>query len=90
VVRLAGAVNQEGEAPWAGKTHHVLPNPEGGWDFKKGGGKRAIKHFDRQQDAIDYGRPISQRQHSEFYIHKKDGTIGKKDSHGHDPKSVPG
>ena len=22
----------------ARKTHHVVPNPGGGWDFKKGGG----------------------------------------------------
>jgi hypothetical protein len=31
------------------KTHHVVPNPDGGWDVKKGGGERSIKHFDKKK-----------------------------------------
>ena len=67
------------------KTHHVVPNKEGGWDLKKGGGEKSIKHFDRKQDAIDYGRNVSKNQNSEFIVHKKDGTIQNPDSHGGDP-----
>jgi hypothetical protein len=33
------------------KEHHVVPNPDGGWDIKKGGGSKSIKHFDRKADA---------------------------------------
>ena len=29
------------------KTHHVVPNKQSGWDVKKGGGQRTIKHFDK-------------------------------------------
>ncbi|MBU1194092.1 MAG: DUF2188 domain-containing protein [Proteobacteria bacterium] len=67
------------------KTHHVVPNPESGWDVKKGGGQKSIKHFEKKQDAVDYGRGVSKNQNSEFIIHKKDGAIQNADSHGGDP-----
>jgi len=67
------------------KTHHVVPNPDGGWDVKRGGADRSSGHFDNKQEAIDAGRKISQNQGSEFLIHNKDGHISQADSHGHDP-----
>ncbi|MFQ3244125.1 MAG: hypothetical protein ACI9SP_000750 [Arenicella sp.] len=67
------------------KTHHVVPDPDSGWNVKKGGGKKAIKHFDKKVDAVDYGRQVSINQKSEFIVHKKDGTIQNPDSHGGDP-----
>ncbi|MGD8781770.1 MAG: DUF2188 domain-containing protein [Ignavibacteria bacterium] len=68
------------------ETHHVVPNKErGGWDVKKGGSEKAIKHFDKKQDAVDHGRQISINQKTEFIIHRKDGIIQKADSHGGDP-----
>ena len=67
------------------KTHHVVPDGDGGLNVKKGGGDRAIKNFDRKSDAVDYGRQVSKNQSSEFIIHKKDGTIQNADSHGGDP-----
>jgi hypothetical protein len=67
------------------KTHHVVPDSDGGWNVKKGGADRASKHFEKKQDAVDWGRDVSKNQGSEFVIHKKDGTIQKKDSHGNDP-----
>jgi len=65
-------------------TRHVVPNPEGGWDSKKGGAERASKHFDKKQDAVDYSRELSKKQKTELVIHKKDGKIQRKDSHGND------
>lgn len=67
------------------KTHHVVPNPKGGWDVKKGGAKRVSGHFDKKRDAIKSGRKISRNQGTEFLIHKKDGRIAQSDSHGNDP-----
>jgi hypothetical protein len=67
------------------KTHHVIPAKDGGWSVKKGGAEKASKSFDIKKDAIDYAREVSKNQESELYIHKKDGTIQKKDSHGNDP-----
>ena len=68
-----------------GKTHHVVHNPQGGWDIKKGGGKKASNHFDIKQVAIDKAREISQNQGSELFIHGLNGRIQQKDSHGNDP-----
>ena len=67
------------------KSHHVVPNSEGGWDVKKNNADRASLHTDTKKDAIDRGREISQNQGSELFIHNKDGRIASRDSHGKDP-----
>jgi hypothetical protein len=68
------------------KTHHVTPNKEkGGWDVKKGGGEKTIKHTITKKEAVDAVRSISQNQKTELVIQNKDGKISKSDSHGHDP-----
>ena len=67
-----------------GGSHHVVPNPQGGWDVKKGGAERASGHFDRKQEAVDAGRTISRNQGTEFVIHGQNGRIQQKDSHGND------
>lgn len=66
-------------------THHVVPNPKGGWDVKRGGAARASRHCDTKQAAIDQGRTISQHQHTELKIHNLNGQISQSDSHGNDP-----
>jgi len=66
------------------KTHHVVPAKDGGWSVKKGGAEKASKSFGGKKEAVDYAREVSKNQESELYIHKKDGTIQKKDSHGND------
>ena len=68
-----------------GKSHHVILNPDGGWDVKKGGAGRVSGHFDCKSDAVDKGREISKNQGTEFYIHGKNGQIQQKVSHGNDP-----
>lgn len=67
------------------KTYHVVPAPNGGWNVKKGGADRASKHFENKEDAKNWARKVSINQESELVIHKRDGTIQKKDSHGNDP-----
>ncbi len=69
----------------ARKTHHVVPDADGGWNVKKGGAERASKHFDRKSDAEGWGREVSRNQGTEFLIHGKDGQIQRSDSHGGDP-----
>lgn len=66
-------------------THHVVPNPDGGWDVKRGGGERSSGHFDTKREAVERGRDISRNQGTELRIHNLDGRIGQSDSHGHDP-----
>lgn len=67
------------------KSHHVVPNPGGGWDVKRGGASRASTHHDTKREAIDRGREISRNQNTEFRIHNRDGKIARSDSHGNDP-----
>lgn len=67
------------------KTHHVVPDPKGGWNVKKGGAERSSGHFDNKKDATDRGREISRNQGSELIIHNRDGKISNSDSHGGDP-----
>ncbi len=71
-------------------SNHVVPNPNGGWDVKRANAKRASGHFDTKREAVDVGRVISRNQKTEFVIHRQDGTIQKKDSHGNDPSNIPG
>lgn len=67
------------------QTHHIVPNPNGGWDVKRGGSERSSGHFETKREAIDYGRQVSRNQHTEMRIHNKDGRISESDSHGNDP-----
>lgn len=67
------------------KTHHVVPNPDGGWDVKRGGGQRASSHHDTKREAIDQARGVSRNQDTELRIHNRDGRIAQSDSHGGDP-----
>jgi hypothetical protein len=40
-------------------THHIVHNPNGGWDVKRGGGQRASAHSDTKSAAEKIGREIS-------------------------------
>ena len=68
----------------AKSSHHVVPAPDGGWSVKKGGAERASKHFEKQTQAIDWARNASKNARTELVIHRRDGTIRQKDSHGTD------
>lgn len=69
----------------ARRSHHVVPDPDGGWNVKKGGSSKASVHCDTKAAVIDCGREISRNQQSELVIHNRDGKIANSDSHGHDP-----
>jgi hypothetical protein len=44
----------------AGKSHHVVPAPNGGWNVIKGGAERASKHFDNKKEAEKWGKEVSE------------------------------
>lgn len=67
------------------KSHHVVHNPNGGWDVKRSGAQRASVHTNTKAEAERAGREISRNQGSEFVIHGLNGRIQRSDSHGHDP-----
>jgi hypothetical protein len=71
-------------------SHHIVPASQGGWNVKRAGTDKAIVHTDTKKQAVDLGRDISRNQGTEFVIHGKDGVIQQKDSHGNDPRKIPG
>ena len=64
-----------------GKNQHVVPAGDK-WGIKGEGNSRLTSTFDRQSDAIAAARQISKNQHSELFIHGRNGQIRERDSHG--------
>lgn len=71
-------------------THHVVPDPKGGWNVKRGGAERATSHHDTKREAINEGRAVSRTQRTELRVHNRDGKISSSDSHGGDPNPPKG
>lgn len=67
------------------KTHHVVPNPTGGWNVKRGNAQRVSSQHDTKRQAIDSARAVSRSQGTELRIHNRDGRIASSDSHGRAP-----
>ena len=68
-----------------GINQHVTPHPAGGWQVKGEGNSKATVRTSTQKEAIDRARAISRNQGSELVIHRLNGMIRDKDSHGRDP-----
>lgn len=67
------------------KNYHVTPHPHGGWQVKSEKNQRATAITNTQTQAIKIAREITKKQSSELIIHRPNGRIRSKDSHGHDP-----
>lgn len=63
---------------------HVVPR-DGHWAVVREGAERDSSHHDTQADAIDAARQTAQRERVELFIHRPDGRIRERDTHGHDP-----
>jgi Uncharacterized protein conserved in bacteria (DUF2188) len=66
---------------------HVVPSGDQ-WACETDGNIRSTHAT--QEEAIKQGRLLAEDESSELVIHSKDGRIREKDSHGNDPRSVPG
>ena len=84
VVQSAVPMHTGGDS-MARSSHHVVHNPNGGWDIKRGGAQRSSGHYSTKQEAVNAGRQISRNQGTEFVIHGMNGRIQSSDSHGRDP-----
>ena len=67
----------------AGK--HVVPRPKGEWAVRTSGASKASRVFSTQAEAIQFGRSAAQKERTELYVHRKDGTIRERNSYGKDP-----
>lgn len=65
------------------KDVHTVRNSEGkGWVNKVGG--EVVSGHRTQEIAVVKGRDIARKNQSEHAIHRRDGTIGRKNSYGND------
>ena len=65
-------------------SQHVVPR-DGKWAVRRTGAKKARRVFDTQSEAIATGRELARKEHTELYIHGKDGKIRQRSSYGEDP-----
>ena len=66
------------------KNQHVTPH-ERGWAVKSEGAQKASSVHRTQKKAIENARDIARNNHSELFIHNRQGQIRDRDSFGHDP-----
>ena len=68
----------------AKKPAHTVPH-DNRWANRRAGSDRVSKTFDTKAEAQAAGRQTARRERTEHIIHKKDGTIGERNSYGNDP-----
>jgi len=66
------------------RNQHVVPHADA-WAVRGEGNSRVTSTHRTQAEAIEVGRRIAANHQSELVIHRPDGTIRDKDSHGPDP-----
>lgn len=64
---------------------HITPHPDGGWQVKAAGAKKATVRTETQAQAYEIGRHIAKNQCSEVFLHNKQGQIRERNSYGNDP-----
>jgi hypothetical protein len=64
---------------------HTLPH-KGGWANKIEGSSRVANKAAKKADAQAKGREMAIKRKVEHLIHNKDGTIGRRNSYGSDPR----
>jgi hypothetical protein len=71
----------------SGASRHVIVNPKGGWSVSQSGAARASRVFQTQADAVRYATSVAKKEGTNLYVHRKDGTVSRKDSFGPNPDS---
>lgn len=66
------------------KPIHVVPHG-GRWAWRRADSQRVSGITDTQSEAISQARPASEREGAELIIHRPNGRIRDRDSHGRDP-----
>jgi hypothetical protein len=67
---------------------HTVPR-QGHWENSVNGRSTGVEHR-TQESAAAAGRRIAIERQAEHSIHRRDGTIGQKNSYGGDPPNVRG
>ena len=68
----------------------VEPRSSGRWAVQTDGTQRADSLHDRKSDAVRRGRELAGNKQTELVIRNERGRVDGKDSHGRDPRRIPG
>jgi hypothetical protein len=68
---------------------HTVPHNDG-WANKVEGNSRVSNTAATKAEAQRKGRDMARKAKVEHHIHKRDGTIGARNSYGNDPRSSKG
>lgn len=68
---------------------HVVPHGDS-WAYRRQGSERVSRIAETQSAAIDLAREVSRREGGELFIHRPNGQIRDRDSHGNDPRRSKG
>ncbi|WP_346008628.1 DUF2188 domain-containing protein [Janibacter terrae] len=71
------------------KNIHTVP-AGGGWANLREGAQRASSTHATKAEAQAAGRAAAKKDAVEHLVHKKDGTIGERNSYGNDPNPPKG
>ena len=63
---------------------HTVPHRDG-WANRRAGSDRVSKTFATKAEAQAAGRDTARRERVEHLIHRRDSTIGERNSYGNDP-----
>ena len=55
------------------RVYHVVKRADGKWEVKYAGGEKAIKLFDRQDEAVVYSRQMAKAQKGAMLVHSSRG-----------------
>lgn len=79
----------EREADMSKNDVHTVPHGDG-WANRREGATRVSNTAPTKAEAQATGRKMAQKAKVEHHIHKKDGTVGERNSYGHDPRRSKG
>jgi hypothetical protein len=68
----------------------VEPRPDGRWAVQTDGTMRADSMHTRKSEAVMRARELAENKRTELVIKNERGRIEAKDSHGRDPRRIPG
>jgi hypothetical protein len=68
---------------------HTVPHGDG-WANRRAGSSRISRTYPTKREAQEAGRDTARRSGTEHLIHKRDGTIGERNSYGNDSYPPPG
>ena len=60
------------------------------WHVRREGEREPLSNHSTKDAATDEGREVARREGAELVIKNLDGSIARKDSHGNDPRDIPG